>query len=694
MQLSQQQQTAISLISEFLKDESASVFILKGYAGTGKTTLIKEIIPIIRNLNKIPNLLAPTGRAARILSDKTGNSTTTIHARIYELKKYDSVLHDEKGEKISVLCENVDENKNNKGVDNLKIIFSLRNDVDFRPEENVFVVDEASMVASCPSQDELLRFGTDNLLNDLLTYLSPRKGGKIIFVGDPAQLPPVGENKSAALDETTFREKGLNVTSYELTDVVRQDKESTILENAILLRNTIFQTKRNALYFKRKKGEVEDVSRDAIIHSYLLENPEPTVGKSIVVCYSNALTQKYNEELRSYYYPNKHHLEVGDILLIVKNCWHKGWIRPLFNGDFVKVAHIASEVDTQTAPVWKDEAGKKERVKISLNFRDVILKAENGDEFKCKIIDTLLNSDELRLTHLQNLSLFINYKIRKDRGCAGSIEDDPYFNAVHVKYGYAITGHKSQGGEWKTVYADYTRRTGLDEESLRWVYTVTTRAKQTLFGFNMPAVTPLSSLKFDSIQKVSKVPKNAMSYADAGIVTYLPMNASNAQKQKCLCVKKQLDDAGFLLESIQTLQYDDRYTIQTPSGTSIIDCYYDGSGAYTHYVPVRVSSEDDAILKILNDESFMEYDVKYEPSNDGFSLLYHKMVSACDELEIRITNIAEHIQEYNVCYFLKTSGKVSYVIFYFDKNNRLTKAIPKSDLEGADRKLQCLIEKF
>lgn len=213
MELTGLQLAVVEQVCRFIKDENAQVFILKGYAGTGKTTLVKTIADKISQWLTV-KLMAPTGRAARVLSDKTGREATTIHRVIYKAEglkegkdksdfKFHFLINDTSGEKIAV------------------------------------IVDEASMLGSRTVEQELFEFGTGNLMNDLLTYARPGFGGKLIFVGDPAQLPPVGETESVALSAAFFTEKGLNVMEAELTDVMRQAGDSVILGNAMLIRDLL-----------------------------------------------------------------------------------------------------------------------------------------------------------------------------------------------------------------------------------------------------------------------------------------------------------------------------------------------------------------------------------------------------------------------------------------------------------------------
>lgn len=692
------QKEALTSIINFAKDKSKSIFILKGYAGTGKTTIIKEIIPELEDMGKNVVLMAPTGRAAKVMREKTGHGATTIHRGIYAFGKMHVVRHDKNGKRIET-NHTIRENTRSKGADDLQYWFGIRQlELNADPSKRIYIIDESSMISSMPSNDETIHFGTDILINDLLTYARLHLGGKIIFVGDPAQLPPVGDNKSVALDEAFFQDKHLGVSTFELTEVLRQGGESTILKNAMQIRDLLKSTCRNSLVFDRKEGEVEDMSPEQVVDSFYESTPTPEIGSSIILCYSNSLVKEYNDALHRRYFPGVERVMQGDILLVVKNNVNPQLEMELFNGDFLRILEVSPRTETLSAPVWTDVDGSKERVTVSIDFRDAILQTENGKQIKCKIVDSLLHSREPNLTHLQCIALYINFRMRhphlrdNEEAFEKAIKRDPYFNAVQVKYGYAITGHKSQGGEWDTAYVDYSGRGGLNNDSLRWTYTTTTRAKHKLYGVNMPNVTPVSGLKFNTIAKYGKPAKEAFSFAEIHGANLLPETATAAQKQKSLCVKEELDKKGFLLKSIQSFPYLDKYLVETPSGSALVNCHYNASGLYTQYIPQTVLPENDEIMEAFNNDDNIQYSPTYQPSSEAFSLLYNKMQSACDDLGVKITNVVEHLPQYYISYYLKTSGKFSQILFYFKGNQAITHALPSSDLGVEDDKLTNLIQ--
>ena len=709
MKLTSQQESALCAVREFINDPDTTVFILRGYAGTGKTTMIQSIIHAVEPMRPHCKLMAPTGRAAKMLKERTGHNASTIHRAIYDLDKIEATDLDENGVPVGSPIQ-VDEVRRTeaKEIDRLHICFKIRTlDNEHAPDKCLCIVDEASMISSIKSCEEMLHFGTDVLLDDLMTYLQPLKGGKVLFIGDPAQLPPVGDNKSAALCEQYFIDRGIKVCSAELTEVVRQAGESTILKNAMMIRDILNSKVRNSIEFEKGLDTV-DINATGVAETYCNLVSSPCIGESVVICFSNSMVKDYNDAIRELYFPGATDIVAGDILQIVKNNVgvHDGL--DLFNGDFVKVIAASNTTETLSAPVWADLGKGRERVHVSVTFRDVTLQLEDGTQVNCKIIDDLLNNRERGLNQLQILSLYINFKMRFNESVkhlnltASTKEDmyykalkrDPYYNAVQAKYGYAITAHKSQGGEWKSVFVDYTGRTGLNDDSLRWCYTATTRAIDTLYGINFPSATPLAKLVINPILKYSKPAKEAFSFGIQPNDSLLPESATPAQKAKLYCVKGNLSNRRVMIERIDLLQFVDRYHLQTPDGEVVVDCQYNGTGMYTNYRSQGQNPFLEEILKCFRDESGMEFRTDYIPKANQMAVLFSTMLSICDDLDITITNIVEHSGQFYVAYYLKTSARFSQILFYFKNNGFITHAMPSSELGANDVKMTELIKKL
>ncbi len=687
--LREQQQEAFEKIQSFIQDDSKSVFILKGYAGTGKTTMIRAIIPELGKYGKFVCLMAPTGRAAKLLREKTEHEATTIHKCIYQFDGLSGVRHDENGVKIE---GELNPTLRADGVDDIQLNFEISPLPNLiTPDRLVCIVDESSMISYNKVSGEIMHCGTDVLLDDLLTYGDPHKGAKFVFVGDPAQLPPVGDSRSAALDESYFMEKGLNVESFELTQVLRQSEGSVILANAMKIRDLLNSTERSELLFDRVDGEVVDVSSQQIVGDFIESFPTPQLGASVVICYSNAMVRDYNESIRGHYYDDITVPHVGDVLQVVKN----NYVNDLYNGDFVQIVHVSDKIDIQSAPVWTSVGLERKRITVELRFRDVVVQAYDGRELHCKIVETLLGNSNPMLTPQETTALYINFRMRHPE-CKTKAEirmglnGDLYFNALCVKYGYAITCHKAQGGEWLKVYVDYHGRTGLDDDSLRWAYTATTRAEKILCGVAMPNMQLLDKLQINPITKVVKPQKNCINVVKMGSVSNLPSTATDIQKAKYLSVSTELNSLHCQVSRVEFYSYVDRYFVQAPDGERVYNLQYNGDGVYSSVKPMASYENDDQIQNALKSECEYRYNVQYETDVNSLMKLYNMMQSCCDELGIAITNITE--AAYQLVYHLKTSGSFSAIQFFYNARKVISYAVPMSDIGTDDEKLVQLIE--
>lgn len=651
-----------------------SVFILKGYAGTGKTTMIRTIIEEIKNREKKPILMAPTGRAARVLETKNSWEASTIHRCIYELDTIET----------------------KEGSDDIRFIFPLKNQED-EAKDHICIVDESSMIGTREVENELFEFGTGSLLNDLLTFVAPNRGGKIIFVGDPMQLSPVGDNVSNALDKKYFEGIGLNAMMAELTDVVRQGAGSAILSNAMKVRRLIDSQQRNNLVFDRKENEVIDLEGYNMPNQLLSLYPKPEIGQSVIITYSNRQARDYNYAVRESLYPNQKQIVVGDILQVVSNNYNLD----VMNGDFVKITAIIGDTEFQSAPVYINIGGERMQHKITLAFRNVRIRLDNDQEKSCKIIESMLDDTDPNLTFEQIQALYINFCMRYPQLKRGSqkfteyLKADPYFNALRVKYGYAITGHKSQGGEWNTVFVDYTGRTGLNTDCLRWTYTVTTRASHTLYGFNMPNVTPMSKLQVAPIIKAGKPREEYLSFTDVPETPFHSKDAPNNLKAKYWVVSDELKTEGCTITNVESKQYCEWYYMEDNNGINhMVQCYYNKAGVFTRYNAGDSSEGIIRILALMQTNMTMLCSFRYVPTSDVLQTLYNHMESICSDFGIKITNIVEYIPNYCVYYYLQGSGTYSCIQFYITKDGFISYAQPFSDLGNNDNLLKEVIERL
>ena len=473
MNLSPLQQEAFDRIKEFVDSENEQIFILKGYAGTGKTFLINTLTNYFDKKSISYLLCAPTGKAARILSNKCDIAAKTLHSLIYAYDEQTNLLNDQS---------------------NLNFLLKRGRD-----EETVFVVDEASMITDVTGEENFLKFGSGSLLIDFFDFIEINEANsknKVIFVGDPAQLPPVSSTFSPALSAEYLTDKfGLECTEFTLTEIFRQAEDSGILLNAFNIRERI----ESNIYDNFELRENENVKKLNAAFDFRINMIMNSMKRSstMMITYTNNLTHKYNHALRTKIFDIKDSytdiLRPGERLLVNTN----NQFYDVSNGDIIEVVSINGEVEKHTVD------------KIPLEFVNVTAKFANftGGGFDCKLCLNLLKSHEKALTYEERNSLFtfaksnidvpypnpaLKKKKRKEyeeklKKFKEALKESPYYNALQVKYGYAITCHKAQGGEWDTVFVDFSGfREIANENFYRWAYTAITRAAKNLYLINTP----------------------------------------------------------------------------------------------------------------------------------------------------------------------------------------------------------------
>ncbi|MDX1651900.1 MAG: AAA family ATPase [Brumimicrobium sp.] len=692
--LTNDQRNALKKLHAFL-ESNERVFILQGYAGSGKTTLLKGLIDYLKSISKQFDVMAPTGRAAKILRDKTGYGQT-IHKTIYNFEELKTI-----------------QSKDNEDDHSFHYIFPIRND---DTDNKILIIDEASMVSSREAKNELFTFGTNVLLNDLLTYSGiPNSANKIIFVGDPAQLPPVGDNSSKALMTEYF--EGLNITTNtsSLKEVVRQ-QDNTILENATKIRSLIGSEVRSELTLTYDETCFIKTLSEDIAHKYAKKFPLPEIGQGVIIAFSNAQCLQYNRSVRRKNFPECETVTQGDLLIINHNNYHTYDVE-LMNGEMAKVMDVAEDIiPRKNIPVYETINGKRIKKHITLNFRKVTIRVEHySDEIECLIIDSLLNSPGRDLTIPEMKALYIDFvmrfqdeqKTKKEKGLptfkVGSeefkeqLKSDPYFNVLRVKYGYAITCHKSQGGEWQTTFVDYYGRTSLKDDPLRWSYTATTRAVKKCYAANAPNVSTFAQFNIGEVQPLTNVPVNALALENIPVSPFHVENQHRAKSLKYWEVREKLENSPFQLVSVQSLGgFQERYTISFEDENDHFDAHHNNAGIFNGFQAAHRDQYTwhQELLDLLNQPYQITYNIDYAPSIPVLEKLHGLMQSVCTETDVTITNIIEQTDNYHAIYFLKTDAKCALIQFYFNSNEQLTRAMPKSTDNGEDEKLNKLISKL
>ena len=444
------QKKIIESFSDYLsEDNSSTFFVLNGYAGTGKTTLIAAIVSALKSLGIKTILLAPTGRAAKVLSQYSGEKALTIHKRIY--REQTNAAYESK--------------------------FSLNIN---RENEALFIVDEASMLSSGTNADKTI-FGSGSLLDDLIQYVRSGKRCRLMLVGDSAQLPPVGDNYSPALTPAEFLPFG-DVVYETMDEVVRQEQTSGILFNATLVRcmleNNIFEIP----HLDMQYDDIESVSGGEFLEK--LQDCYDKYGRdqTIVITRSNKRANRYNEGIRRNILFAEEEIESGDMLMVVKNNYHYTEriedcpMSFIANGDIARLKRI-----------------RRFEELYGFRYTSAVLEFDDYDstEIECKVLLDTLSSESPSLTYEQSQKLF--YEIEKDYTDIKSkikrlkeIRENPHYNAVQVKFSYAITCHKAQGGQWKAVFIDRCLfgDEPMSRDMLRWLYTAITRATERVYLVN------------------------------------------------------------------------------------------------------------------------------------------------------------------------------------------------------------------
>ncbi|MCD4790721.1 MAG: AAA family ATPase [Bacteroidales bacterium] len=446
------QEILINKLSEFLfikKDNS--IFVLKGYAGTGKTTVVSSIVKNLNYIGKKSVLLAPTGRAAKVLSTYSGKKAFTIHKKIYLLATKND------GSVRLTLARNIHEN-------------------------TIFLVDEASMIPDNSVSPDMSLFSRRNLLEDLINYVYEGENCKLILIGDTAQLPPVGLEVSPALNlEYLERFFNLSINTYELKEVVRQALESGILANATNIRNRIVRMNQGYLINLENFTDIKRITgeelEDALNEAYSKTVHEETV----VITRSNKRANIFNQEIRKRILFLENEITAGDYLMAVKNNYF--WLDKdskagfIANGDIIEILRIGKFYEL-----------------YGFRFADVTIRMTDYPDEKdlnVKILLDTLMIDGPSLTSKENQRLFDEVKkdyedIPSRRKRIEEVKNNPFFNALQVKFAYALTCHKTQGGQWKNVFIDqgYLTEERINKEYFRWFYTAFTRATDKLYLVN------------------------------------------------------------------------------------------------------------------------------------------------------------------------------------------------------------------
>ncbi|MBQ4399078.1 MAG: AAA family ATPase [Bacteroidales bacterium] len=436
------------LAAFLLSQKENPTYVLRGYAGTGKTSLVKTLVRTLPAIGMRYVLMAPTGRAAKVLSNYTGQNASTIHRKIYQAMTYPD------GSIRIARAEN-------------------------KYKHTLFIVDEASMIG------EQKEFGSSSLLDDLLSYVFSGEDCRLLLIGDTAQLPPVESNESPALNCDYLKSQfPITAATYELTEVKRQALESGILYNATDIRELLSQNLYEyALPIFHLQGfddiqKIEPETFEEMLHNAFANISD---NEAVIVCKSNKRANMFNQAIRGRILNIEGEIATGDKLMVVKNnyYWAEGnnAISFIANGDMAEIRKIKH---------FEDMYGFR-FADVELSFTDY----PDAPNIEAKILLDTLNSNSPSLTNEESQQLFTaieeDYMVipnRRER--YKEMKKNPWFNALQVKFAYALTCHKTQGGQWNSVFIDSSLnlKETLEVEDLRWLYTALTRAQERVYFVN------------------------------------------------------------------------------------------------------------------------------------------------------------------------------------------------------------------
>lgn len=674
VELSGEQQRILDQLLAWLdRPEAPPIFILTGSAGTGKTLLIRHLVQALHQRRIKYALAAPTGRAARLLADRTGEDARTLHSLIYILDRYQLIEETEAQAEDPL---------------SLRLHFALRSaELDAR----LIIVDEASMVGDVVGEQELYRFGSGRLLLDLLSYarlMPPRTrevSTRLLFVGDPAQLPPVGQSISPALSAEYLRETfGLSAETAHLQTVFRQRKGHPILEAATALRNALENNRFHTFQLPAQPPDLRPVGIEEAIQIAAQDFERQT--PSVLLCRTNALARKLNEAVRALLWGKESlPLQPGDLLLVNRNAP----LYSLFNGDLVLVETVG--------PLEHRRVGRRGRPPVDLYFRDVILRYPHDNprrRITCKLLENLLESPDGQLSPDLIQALLIDFYLRNRTLKPGSPEfhlelaRDPYFNALHVRYGYAMTVHKAQGGEWRraaVVFTDWKHFRHAD--FFRWAYTAITRAREELLTIDAPAFEAFSEMRW---QPAASVPAAEQT---AGSAARFPLKALETYHRR---LTEALSAEGIETTDVELLQYAVRYHLSREDRTTRIQYYYRGNGQISRIV--TLGGADDPELTQQAYALFERILSEPPPASDELPenpLLREFLERARHRLEgsgIRIVNWKE--MPYALRLYFSADGENATIDFYYNRRGVWTHAqqVGRSSSGSLFARIQLLLQ--
>lgn len=652
-ELTEDQKNLVKELDYFLHSSKEKVFLLKGYAGTGKTFITKGLTEYFRSIGRNYLLAAPTGKASKVIAEKTRSPAYTIHKSIYSFKDIKEYREDDLS-----------------GSETYKYYADLK--INDNSADTVYIVDEASMVSDIYNEGEFFRFGSGRLLFDFLKFVNLDHNDhfkKIIFIGDDAQLPPVGMNNSPALNAQYLRnEYNLESRECELTAVVRQKADSGVMKNSLKIRDSLKMHVFNQLDIDLCDDDVIELNYDDVIKQYLDSCNHKINADSIVLAYSNADVADYNRRIREEFFPNMTDIVRGDKVMAINNTEAPGFF--ISNGDFGIVRQVYDTSIERTIPLKRksSETGTIEKTEVKLKFRRVELGFKDPEGvtryFPSFVIENLLHSDKPQLSSDENKALYIDFRNRHRELKPGSIEfkqtlqSDPFFNAMKLKFGYAITCHKAQGSEWKNVFVKCKANTAqLTSDYFRWLYTAITRTSHKLYLIEPPHI------------KIGDDIKPVVQGSTDGI-----------RLEVSTRVKEAVAGTGIEITDIYSYQFHDCFCFARESFSARLNVHFNAKGKISSVQAQKPSKFADELMKLLTPltgvvvRSGNQRPIEFEES---FLKDFHiRLEQSCEASGIKIVDL-EPMQFKQRYSFAKDQQRVQYDIYY-----KASKVFSKCQLVG------------
>jgi hypothetical protein len=692
LNLSPGQETALTKIEAFL-ESSIQVFMLKGYAGSGKTTILKGLVEYLNSIEKDFVLMAPTGRAAKVIRERTGQEAYTIHKSIYS---FDDLVEIEEG-------------------DSFFYYYKVRNNLDVAGK--IFIVDEASMLSDAKSEGEFFRFGSSHLLTDLIAYTRvahENVKSKIIFVGDPCQLPPVGDNSSKAFDAAYLEDKfHISADETEMKEIKRQGSESGILSAASKIRKSISAKFFNNFNLRSNGKDIFNPSYESFLDTWQQE-----ASPKIIIASKNKTCLDINLQIRERRFGNPDlPVQKSDIVIIGANNYRKG----IFNGEFAVINKVSDNLTTRTI-------GLKGKPPVTLCWRDVELVFSDGENnskiVTGKILENFLYGDNF-LKPEETQALYVDFTNRnkglkpKTDEFKEAIFKDEFFNCIRFKFGYAVTCHKAQGGEWDNVFTiwdndnaegfdcftDKQQRTGkTNQDFYRWAYTAITRATKTLYALNPPFFNSYSEMSFidtSVIRSLNELTGCQIQSEEICLNNEVLQEMSQLNlleqpiqlqdhfiKVRHAVQKHYIDIVGW-----EKIAYEIRYTFKREQDRAVFKTFVNGKNEFKNAIlPIPGHSPNglfnNAVVEIVNHLpnvsikrntsetiiSRIEFEFDLEEQFPFTRSLFDDIVLLFEETDIIISDI-EH-QQYKERYTFKRNQELAVLDFEYNKNGFFGRIVP------------------